>query len=311
MLLLILTALLVTSTEAALPSHDPPHPLVRWLTEQHAGTVRGIKISTGGRRGVITTQALNRSVVVLRVPLSLVISVEHAVQSELNAQEALDSLGDTDALALFLLFELSRRQHSYWAPYLSFLPPTTAIPGALGFDNATISFFEDFPHFTQEAHRLQHTVQSRYHQIVRAGICDNNRCNLTIIRLNWAVAMVQSRLFAIQVRDSQGTWQKAHGLVPFADLFNNAASEELNAHCATNDASTHFECFTTKALHSHSELFLPYAAKNNYDLLLNYGFTVPSREVDDQKLHKQYLLLQSPAVIRRRRHGHVSRHVDL
>jgi hypothetical protein len=61
-------------------------------------------------------------------------------------------------------------------------------------------------------------------------------------------------------------------------LVSTGADERLNVDCATNAASTHFECYTTRSVHDGEELLAPYGGRRtrlrNSVLLTEYGFTM-------------------------------------
>jgi hypothetical protein len=71
------------------------------------------------------------------------------------------------------------------------------------------------------------------------------------------------------------------------------AGEEANTECATNPASTHFECFATRAVSQGAELLVPYGKAEgqrpgeeptgglgNGQLLLDYGFSLDHNQFD-------------------------------
>ena len=90
---------------------------------------------------------------------------------------------------------------------------------------------------------------------------------------------VYSRSHNIRVKDGDGKWHDTSCLVPLADFFNTGTTNSaLNVDCATNEASTHFECRATKAIQAGQELFAPYGGRQtrlrNSVLLTEYGFTL-------------------------------------
>jgi len=145
----------------------------------------------------------------------------------------------------------------------------------------------------------------------------------------WGLTVTWSRLHRIAVKDSEGTWHKASCFLPVADLLNTASGPRTpsssrsnvasnnehehdspstpNADCRTNDASTHFECFTTRWVKAGHELLVPYGSggggsggggpttnkrgKNaqtgmpNGKLLLDYGFALQHNMMDTVTIH--------------------------
>jgi hypothetical protein len=114
----------------------------------------------------------------------------------------------------------------------------------------------------------------------------------------WGLSTLWSRTHGVRLRDRKGKWQKAGAFVPFADLLNMPSSGSLvdgqwvaevaNADCQTNNASTHFECHTTKDVLTGEELLVPYGSAavmmqggyHNGQLLLDYGLTLERNPFD-------------------------------
>eukprot|EP00731_Ephydatia_muelleri_P031263 Em0022g777a len=79
--------------------------------------------------------------------------------------------------------------------------------------------------------------------------------NFTRVDFYWGLSMWSSRAHTIGVKDRDGRWDRASCLVPLADLFNMALhQEQVNVVCNTNEASTHFECRTSKPLAAGEQL---------------------------------------------------------
>ena len=94
----------------------------------------------------------------------------------------------------------------------------------------------------------------------------------------WGLLMIMSRSHQVRVQDGAGAWHDTSCLVPLADFFNTGGPSQLNVDCATNKESTHFECWSTRAIAPGSELLVPYGGREttmeNSLLLTQYGFTI-------------------------------------
>lgn len=224
------------------------------------------------------------------LPLSALFSVEHVFHDEW-AQAHLDALSDTEATAVYLA-RMRLRGDSGWDAWAQLLPDT----------------FPTFPLFWDDARlgRLQSSAVRAFTErrlerarATHASLEPEARDAVSFERFLWGLSALWSRTHGVAVRDAQGVWQKAAAFVPLADLLNMAAvgagagagaedaAEQANVDCKTNDASTHFECFTLSAVPAGRELLVSYGAAapgpagsgsgagvGNGQLLLDYGFAL-------------------------------------
>jgi hypothetical protein len=200
-----------------------------------------------------------------------------------------NALGDLDLMAALVQRELRHKERSQWAPlWESMLPNDSSI---VRFKSLLLLNWSELESFAKdggpkgrlaakEAERIKHTLHKRYARsklLAQLGTLDN------FIR---TVALVQSRVFGVAVRDAQGKWHRARCLVPFADLVNYC--NDINLECQTNVESTHFECTTTRAIEAGSFLCASYAGDDDrVSLLLNYGFVpeppLPADTIDGEE----------------------------
>ena len=234
-----------------------------------------VDTSKGGL-GLKATSALPAGFRIVSIPFTLLLSIEH-VFSDDWAQQHLDPLSDTDAMAIYLA-HIRKTGTSKWDPYIQLLP----------------SSFPSFPIFWSESQLNELTgssVKSFVERRLRRAketydtlLDEDVKAELSMNDFLWGLSVLFSRSHSISVRSpSSGRWVKVACQVPMADLFNTATRTKIdeqdgnNVDCQTNDASTHFECFTTRPVTAGEELFVPYggvgkAGMGNGQLLLDYGF---------------------------------------
>mmetsp|Transcript_982 Transcript_982/g.1415 ORF Transcript_982/g.1415 Transcript_982/m.1415 type:complete len:288 (-) Transcript_982:397-1260(-) len=220
-------------------------------------------------RGIVAKSSLTNHEIIARIPLSKLINVEHADASILNENDELYYLREADVVSLFLLLELDKGQQSFWYPYLRLLPGNVS-HSPLFMSSKQLEIVRASNHAAFLAfERFQKTAESRFKEINIRFRKHQDPIPWTLSQFKTALAIVQSRLFSVQV-EKDHIWHKASCLVPLADMFNTAFV--TNADCATNKQSTHFECFTTTTVSKGEQLLLPYMnvdpSSNHTDLHL-------------------------------------------
>lgn len=81
--------------------------------------------------------------------------------------------------------------------------------------------------------------------------------------------------------------------------------QKTNVDCATNEASTHFECSTTAAVKKGEQLLVPYGTEgmSNGQLLMDYGLTFKKNKRDRSlQLHYRQDLIDHT--------HHAEKHID-
>lgn len=255
-----------TSSLAITPEYE------KWLKASgitFSGASVGAAPKTSGglkQKGLFASKDIsNENFVFLKVPLhSAVINIEHALSDELFMKyftsDALEALDDPTVMSAFVAF-CRATQHSVWASYFASLPLEFTTP----------LYFPGLEEL--QASEVAMLAQERVKQLAKEydALPKELQAIVSPSLFQWAYTILLSRSFGLQIKDAQGEWQGAACLVPGADLLNTGV--RTNADCGTNEASTHFQCFTTTSVAKGEELLAPYGSFiNEQKLLLDYGF---------------------------------------
>ncbi|KJE93621.1 hypothetical protein CAOG_04380 [Capsaspora owczarzaki ATCC 30864] len=243
-------------------------------------------------RGVFALRDLAAGETVLRVPLSLLLNVEHASASPLGGILDDFRLSDAEAMAFWLIYELTRPERaSPWLPYLESLPASIkqltmfydpfemkrlqASPVAEFTSRRTVKMRNKFGKYREQIskHRPAHLAEIEFPVEL-----------ITVDDFLWAMAVQFTRLITVQVKHpADGEWERTKCLVPLADLLNTAPADQINVECATNLDSTHFECATIRPVAEGQELLTPYGGAeqlSNGQLIMDYGVTFRNNPSD-------------------------------
>ena len=234
----------------------------KWIAEA-GGSMEPIRIGrlpSGNRagRGVLATRAIAEGEVVARVPLSLLINIEHVLVDPVLGP-LLDEnggaagivhawLGDVDALAVFLCHE--RRKHgregrelSRWHPWISLLPPLDQNASVLTYAEDLLTELQASPLLTvlRDGRRRLTEVHGRLLKLKGFRGRPPRGAFRKYLREEhaWGLLLVMSRSHKVRVKDSMGVWHDTSCLVPLADFFNTGGPNTINVDCATNDDSTY------------------------------------------------------------------------
>ena len=252
--------------------------------------------------------ATPRNAVFASLPLSSLFTVEHVFLDEW-AQTHLEPLSDTEATAVYLA-RMRIRGDSDWDAWVQILPDA----------------FGSFPLFWSDAQldQLQSSAVRAFTErrlsrarATYASLDPEARSTVPFEQFLWGLSALWSRTHGVAVRDAQGAWQKAAAFVPVADLLNMATATggagegadggSANVDCKTNDASTHFECFTLRAVPAGQELLVSYGAATpgqpggsgggigNGQLLLDYGFAL--EQVSTEKARRGHAQRIAPGTV--------------
>ena len=264
--------------------------LVNWTRSRNASISEHVFISDipGYGLGFVANSNLGNGVTVTRTPLPSVLSLEHAYlypEFQPIMDGRLGELSDTDLSALFVAFlklrytgdagETSGDPFLDWSAYITSLPKQVGLP---------LQFSEDeFNEMQGSAvvdlyRRRNKAVFKSFRKIRKVLQTDHSGIMPTLMEEDflWGLSIVWSRTHRVRAKDSSGQWQVAPALVPLADIFNMAPSEDrANVECRTDDDSRHFTCFTTQAVQQGVQLFVLYSSpqhRHNGRLLMDYGF---------------------------------------
>ncbi|HSR98133.1 MAG TPA: SET domain-containing protein-lysine N-methyltransferase [Kofleriaceae bacterium] len=254
--------------------------LSSWLVEaggHHANVeIRELGQIGDQTRGVVATAPIAASSEVVRVPRSLLITVETAraqlVERELVPAE-LELSSKHFMLAVWLLVE-RRDPRSMFQPYLD------ALPGS-------VRSFRSFPVFAspQERALLDGSLTGAMLDRLRASLEADHRKLMAVApgleigldALVWAAMCVLSRSFGVTI-DGQHTAV----LAPFIDMFNHARGS--NTRLDYDAEGQAFRVISERAYPPGEEVCVDYGRRSNLYLLLHYGFCIDHNDDDEALL---------------------------
>lgn len=253
-----------------------------------------------GHRGLFATSDLPTGTPFVRIPASKLISSTSArraphVAAVLSAVEAdrvherlPDALGDSAAILLFLMAEFVKEDASEWKLWFNSLPTQFYTPFAMDMDDVDdllsgttlLSLVETL---RQELKEMYDDWFVPYAVIKNPDVYAEDRCSFK--KFLYAHSIIESRAFKID---------DVTMLVPFADMANHQPNESpLRTAKARGwtliDSSGPANTRSELGLELHvgdqpvrrgQELCISYGALPNWQLLLHYGFALPSNPED-------------------------------
>ena len=253
----------------------------KWLTENGA-VLHGVALRDLGTysRGVIATQDIANGDEIMRIPLYLVVNIEHAmihptVGPVLERQVWINDLFAMTIFLYHVYFRNATQRHresdsKVWGPYFSWLPAKETSPLAAwqGWQEKTRGTSLGWE--MRKRRRFNVEFLSRLHR-AEPGFADE----LTLPILEHIIGILQSHSFAVKVLDRRaGEWVGTKGLVPLADALNTDVVGTTTADCMTNSRSTHFICIAKSDISKGTHITTPYNVHSNARLFLDYGFTL-------------------------------------
>ena len=216
-------------------------------------------------RGLIAARegGFNKSEILIRLPLvGLVTS-----QSLLGADK-LKPINHLDALALAVL-----EQKKYGTSYY-----VDTLPIRLCEEDLKAKVKDE--DLLDQALGMKEAIRERGEELVDLGIVESPD------EYERVLSVVQSRVFVVPMQKPGQGWVKAPSLVMIADMMN--LSLDPNMDCATNEQSTHFECYATRDIRKDEELTAPFVKHiDTMDMTsftwFHYGFEFSQEEIDRSK----------------------------
>ena len=257
-------------------SPSPPLQRLRsWLSSAGAGDEAiGIRDEANGERGLCARSAVPAGTAALRIPSSLLITLETARASSIG--RAIAGRGVTlgspfSEIAAFLIQERNAPD-SFWKPFLDTLPAS--------FANVPVYFGRDELDLLQGSF-VRRTVQQRRaalraeHERLRTDVAAF--ANVGYDEFLWAWTAVATRNFEIETGGG-----KTAAMVPLADLLNHRMPPET--HWKYDEESQAFVLTAMRCFAAGEPLHTSYGAKGNSRLLLNYGFCLAENDHDEAAL---------------------------
>jgi hypothetical protein len=244
--------------------------VARWL-HKNGAEIESVEVKefAKGFRGVIGKKRVEPQNRLLFVPNACLITLTKAMNSELGHEfEALHFTprNKHTLLAVFLLFERAKGENSFWHEYIQSLPKTyTNVP--LFYTKTERKMLQGC--FAKDMLEFQRKLLEADHK----EVVTDGRFECSLEDFMWARTVVVTRVF------STPDFEGGESLVPMADMLNHASNATVSwAHNGT----TGFEMIASRTCLRGAQLFDSYGAKCNSRYLMNYGFTLPNNEDNNQ-----------------------------
>mmetsp|Transcript_26363 Transcript_26363/g.45361 ORF Transcript_26363/g.45361 Transcript_26363/m.45361 type:complete len:473 (+) Transcript_26363:83-1501(+) len=252
--------------EISIPADRGTSALVLWTKSQGVHTALSPVFFNETGVGLAAKGKIPEGRNLLKIPAGLILNCDGSSFDEILPQNV--SVRHNWCWALRLLEEKSKRNRSFWHPYVESLPQHIFLPWDLPDDQLEQIKNAD----VQELTSVKKSELLLVHQSVleqRPDLFTSPESSLSELR--WAAAVVFSR-----------AWDM--GLVPFADLANHSRRKSrgavLRLEKAPGDGPVQAVSFvTTEEMQPGQQFFISYGEKPGSRLLALYGF-VPEAEDD-------------------------------
>ena len=249
--------------------------LIQWLRDNGAEfPLLKIKHHNESYRGIVTTKNVYKGNIILKVPHKCIITSVKAYETTVGKELKNSGWNPHSShtwLALFLLQE-KLDPSSFWKPFIDILPPT----------------YGDFPQFynSDELKQLKGSfildmiksrnlnLEKEFNELVQAIPIFGK--NISLRDYIWARIAVVSRIFQINLRDSE----KTQGMVPMADMLNHTKTPGTKWSFVPDEDA--FIIASNRFLFKDREIFDTYGSKCNSRYLVNYGFTLKENQENNQ-----------------------------
>jgi len=249
---------------------DPFFRMVAWLKEGGATFPElYMRRYRNDHRGVHALSDIDPQKEILYVPLKFIMTSEMAKSSSIGKSIAAAKVEVESShtwLAAFLLSEKSRKQSSFFHPYISILPETfTTIP---------LFFKQDLLDELKGSFSLEKIDRRNEHlkkefETIAAKVPEFKKFGHDAFV--WARLVVITRIFGIVVDNV-----KTDGLVPYADMLNHKLPRDTA--WAYQDQLKGFTINTCRPIKMGEEVFDSYGRKCNHRFFVNYGFALTENE---------------------------------
>ncbi len=225
-------------------------------------------------RGATAITDINTNEYMLEIPKKLMMSPEHAYDSEIGKYLAdnKDVIRGDSILALYLMYERIKGESSFYYPYLQILPS----PGTIAewTQNQLLQLQDDS--IVLRARRKKLQVKTLYTQCV-IPLCEKypeifSFENYSSENFEFCWYSIQARAFGRRL-----PWS---AMVPFADCLNH--SNVQTKYDFDIDHNGYFRLFPTgnNNYKAGTEVYNSYGRRHNENLLLDYGFAMLDNEWD-------------------------------
>ena len=223
-----------------------------------------IESITSEFRCVKSTRFIKKDAKVIKIPKCLLMTT--IVAKELDICKKLPNMHNHTWLALMLLTERDKGIDSFWYPYIQMLPRKLE----------TVPLF-----YTQEKLKklgtsfVRDMVDHTFKQIEKDFNVIKQENSWSLFDYMWARVIVITRIFGIKING-----ETTEALVPLADMCNHTSTPNTSWSFDAHDDS--FVMLCTRPISNNIEITDSYGPKCNSRYFVNYGFTLPNNELNNQ-----------------------------
>ncbi|XP_041463204.1 SET domain-containing protein 4-like isoform X2 [Lytechinus variegatus] len=237
-------------------------------------------------RGLMARKNFRPGDLIVEIPRRLLVTPKDVLNTELGPliKRQLQKPTPYQAVCAFLIMERTNGKSSFWYPYINVLPKDFTTPA---FCFATQAQFDLLP----SQARISATKQL---QDIRCAF-ESASCLFEDIERTFpwyrGVFDFGSFLWAWFVINSRSVYMEPSGcetfdpkskddfaLAPFLDLLNHSPGAEVSA--GFDSASNTYQIKTLDSYRTYDQVFIHYGPHDNVNLLLEYGFVIPSNPHD-------------------------------
>lgn len=223
-----------------------------------------------GYRGAKARTRISKGSTFISIPHKCIMTLDKAKESKLGQilQNSGANIADHTFLAMFVLQE-RYQEDSFWQPYLKLLPKK--YPNVPYFydtkllDTMRCTFAYDM------LQQRKHSLEDEYKNLKEII----PHFYFSLFDFIWARTVVVTRVFGISAGGGEG-------LVPLADMLNHKPQELTGTRWQFDEVRNAFTIVATKPYLKGCEIFDSYGPKCNSRYLVNYGFTLPNNEANNQ-----------------------------
>ena len=182
-------------------------------------------------------------------------------------------------LSVFLLEEVAKGPSSFFYPYIQLLPQDVAY-SPIVWDEAKDEELFQGSHMVRALQQRRKEYRYEYSRGILKVVPEYTDL-FSVERFQWARLIVATRAFRIYMNGALTETEKSTktenaiiALVPVADLANHRDNAQTEwTYDVNRDA---FSMTTTAKIKTGGQVFDSYGHKNNFDFLINFGFTLPN-----------------------------------
>ncbi|XP_030850055.1 SET domain-containing protein 4 [Strongylocentrotus purpuratus] len=270
--------------------HDEQYiTLMKWMKE-HGFNCKGCclkpAVFSDTGRGLMTKKNLRPGDSIVEIPRHLLVTAKDILNTELGPIIKRQRQKPTpyQVVCAFLLTERSKGKSSFWYPYINVLPKDFTTPA---FGSTKQADFDVLPTIArsrainqlQDIRAAFESASCLFEDIERTF--PQYRIFFSLDSFVWAWFVINSRSVYIEPSGCEAFDPKASddfALAPFLDLLNHSPGAEVTA--GFDPVSNCYRIKTLDSYHAYDQVFIHYGPHDNVNLLLEYGFVIPSNPHD-------------------------------